>query len=63
MKLKTKCHCGGNIEVITYREDEEESPNYNKICVSHRVCEECGKVEIMENETITKYMRDELIEH
>jgi hypothetical protein len=61
MKLRTKCSCGGNIEIITYREDEEESPNYNKICVSHGICEECGKVEIMENESVTKYIRYGLV--
>ena len=61
MILKTKCSCGGNIEIITYREDDEDSQNYNKICVSHGVCLNCLKNEIMENDSIAKYMRDGLI--
>ena len=55
MKLKTKCSCGGNIEIITYREDEEESPNYNRICVSHGICLSCDKKEIMSNESVEEY--------
>lgn len=62
MKLKTKCSCGGNIEIITYREEDEESQNYNRICVSHGICDECLKIEIMENESVAKYMRDGLVE-
>ena len=57
MKLKTKCSCGGNIEIITYREDDEESPNYNRICVSHGECLYCGKKEIMSNESVEEYKK------
>ncbi len=50
MKLKTKCSCGGTIAIVTYREDDEESQNYNRICVSHGICLSCDKKEIMSSQ-------------
>jgi len=61
MILKTKCSCGGNIEIITYREYDEDSPNYNKICVSHGVCLRCSKKEITSNESVEQYKKFGLI--